>query len=491
METGHQKAVAHARRLGAPEKYENGLTASGRSAGVPPAVAGASRSRARAGCPRPRGRDARATIFKAAETRNQNPKPTGVRWLLLFAFCLLLFSGAALAQYEPGLTPTDFRAPEFPTASNPEASSAGPLASPTPARAQPGAGVSPGGSAGSQPVNTLPSGDLESSRWINSGPLTMDELRGQVVMIDFWEYSCINCIRTFPENRKLYERYHKYGFEIVGVHDYEFDIASHFENVRAAVKRFELPYPIFVDSTFQLWQAYHNHSWPSLFLVDAKGVVRYHKDGEGSEDALERAVQSLLLEAKPGLKFPADYTIAPEPDAFATSCGTPTPEMYVGDWSGRGTLSNQEGYHDGKTIHYVLPADIDDGRAAVSGPWEADKNGMMYRGKKNNGEEGPDKLEMRYHARELYAVMNVSRGHPSSLYIQQDGKDLTAADKGADVKLDSEGHSYIEVREPRMYYLVQNPAFGAHVVTLTPTKPGLTVNSFTFGNDCQMKFPHL
>jgi hypothetical protein len=98
---------------------------------------------------------------------------------------------------------------------------------------------------------------------------------------------------------------------------------------------------------------------------------------------------------------------------------------------------------------------------------------------------------MRYHARELYAVMNVSRGHPSSVYVQQDGNDLTADDKGVDVKLDAQGHSYVEVREPRMYYLLQNPTFGAHSVTLIPTKSGVTVNSFTFGNDCQTKFPHL
>jgi thiol-disulfide isomerase/thioredoxin len=411
--------------------------------------------------------------------------------LLLSTFCFLLFGAAAQAPYEPGLTPTNFRAPEFPTPSNPAANNPGPLAPQTPSRPMPGGQVSPGGAPVSQPANSLPTGDLEASQWINSRPLTMEQLLGQVVLIDFWEYSCINCIRTFPENKKLYERYHKYGFEIIGVHDFEFDIASHFDNVRAAVKRFDLPYPIFVDSTFQLWQAYHNQSWPSLFLVDAKGVVRFHKDGEGSDDALEHAIQSLLLEAHPGLEFPAGYTIAREPDAFAPSCGTPTPEMYVGDWSGRGILSNQEGYHDGKTIHYVLPANINDGQAAVSGPWEADKNGMIYRGKKNKGEAGPDKLEMRYHARELYAVMNVSHGHPSSVYIQQDGKDLTAANKGVDVKFDSEGHSYIEVREPRMYYLVQNPAFGAHAVTLTPTKPGLTVNSFTFGNDCQTSFPHL
>jgi thiol-disulfide isomerase/thioredoxin len=410
-------------------------------------------------------------------------------YLLLSAFCLLLpaFSllplTATLAQApdQQALTPTNFRAPDFPVPASPPVGSA-PF------------GSVPSGPAlpGTQTTNALPAGEnLETSLWINSPTLTMGQLRGQVVLIDFWEYTCINCIRTFAQNKEWLKRYHKYGFEIIGVHDPEFDIAYRAANVRVAAERFGLPYPVFVDPGFRLWQAYHNDSWPSRFLVDSKGIVRFHRDGEGGDNAFEHAIQRFLVEAHPGLKFPADYTIPPEPGAFAPSCGIPTNEMYVGDWSGRGILANREGYHDGKTIRYELPADINDGQAAVSGPWETDKNGMIYRGKKGGDPGGPDKLLMRYHARELYAVINVSHGHPSALYIQQDGKDLSAANKGVDVKYDSQGHSYIEIREPRMYYLVQNPAFGAHSVTLTPTRPGLTVNSFTFGNDCQTKFPHL
>jgi thiol-disulfide isomerase/thioredoxin len=400
--------------------------------------------------------------------------------LVLSAFSLLPSALPAQALDPQALTPTDFRAPDFPVPAGPPGSA--PLGTVPSGPARPGA---------QPPGPPLTDENLEASLWINSPPLTMAQLRGQVMLIDFWEYSCINCIRTFAKNKEWYSRYHKYGFELVGVHDFEFDIASHFPNVRAAVKRFGLNYPIYVDSTFQLWQAYHNDSWPSLFLIDAKGIVRFHKSGEGSDDALEYAIQHLLLEAHPRLRFPSDYTIAPEPSAFASPCGIPTNEMYVGDWSGRGILANREGYHDGKTIRYVLPANINDGQAAVSGPWETDKNGMIYRGKNGGSPGGPDKLVMRYHARELYAVINVSHGHPSALYIQQDGNDLTAANKGVDVKFDSQGHSYIAIREPRMYYLVQNPVFGAHSVTLTPTKPGLTVNSFTFGNDCQTMFPHL
>jgi len=340
------------------------------------------------------------------------------------------------------------------------------------------------------PEFPLPDDDVSGTTWINSPPLTTAQLRGKVVLIDFWEYTCINCIRTFAENKNWYQRYHQYGFEIIGVHDPEFDIAYPPDNVRVAVKRFGLPYPVVVDDRFQIWKSYNNSSWPNRFLIDAKGFVRYNREGEGADSEWERAIQRLLREAHPGLKFPAGDQIPPEQDAFSPSCGLPTGEMYVGDWYGRGVLANLEGYHAGKTVNYALPADINDGKAAVSGPWETDKNGMIYRGKKKE-HSGSDQLKMKYHARELYAVLNVSHGHPSRLYIQQDGKDLTAENRGVDAQMDSNGHSFIEVREPRMYYLVQNPSFGSHRVALFPTAPGMAINSFTFGNNCQTRFPHL
>ncbi|HXH50087.1 MAG TPA: redoxin domain-containing protein [Terriglobia bacterium] len=335
-------------------------------------------------------------------------------------------------------------------------------------------------------------------QWVNSPALTMAGLRGKVVLIDFWEYTCINCIRTFDENKKWYERYHKYGLEIVGVHCPEFDIAYRVTNVKEAVKRFGLPYPVVVDDKFMIWNAYHNSTWPNRFLIDAKGFIRYNRSGEGGDSVLEHAIQQLLKEADPGLEFPSSYTIPPEKNAFAPSCGMTTPEMYVGQWGDRGILSNKQGYRKGKTISYVLPASVEDGHAAVSGRWETDRgnkpgqgNGMVYRGKKNGDAPSGDELVMRYHARELYSVMNVEHGRPSRVYIRQDGKDLTRQNKGVDVQFDAEGHSYIEVREPRMYYLTANPKSGSHKVELFPTRSRLTINSFTFGNDCQTDFSHL
>ncbi|MGE5327558.1 MAG: redoxin domain-containing protein [Deltaproteobacteria bacterium] len=335
-----------------------------------------------------------------------------------------------------------------------------------------------------------PGEQVSGTTWFNSQPLTMAALHGQVVLIDFWEYTCINCIRTFDDNKKWYERYHKYGFTIVGVHDPEFDIAYPADNVERAVKRFGLPYPIVVDDWFKIWTSYKNSTWPNRFLVDAKGIVRFNRQGEGGDADFERAIQYLLRQAHPGLTFPADYKIPPEKNRFSSACGIPTEEMYVGDWYNRGVISNSEGYHKGKTIDYKMPAQVADGRAGLSGRWETDKNGMIYHGR-NKTDPTDDRLEMRYHAREIYSVINVSHGRPSRLYIQQDGKYLTGKNKGVDVQLDPQGRSYLEIREPRMYYLVSNPSFGEHSVSLFPTRPGLTVNSFVFGNDCQLDFSHL
>ncbi len=341
------------------------------------------------------------------------------------------------------------------------------------------------------PELPAPGTGTSGTTWINSIPLTMAQLHGKVVLTDFWEYTCINCIRTFAQNKLWYERYHKLGFEIVGVHDPEFDIAAPVENVRTAVKRFGLPYPIVVDGWFSIWKSYNNNTWPHRFLIDAKGYIRYERAGEGADSAFERAIRKLLVEAHPKLSFPAGQKISPEEDPFAPHCGTQTGEMYAGDWYGRGVVTNLEGYHDGRTMQYKMPPNVGDGEAGLSGPWETGPNGMIYRGKRQGPSKDADRLEMRYHARELYAVINVSHGKPSWLYIQQDGKDLTAANKGMDVRLDAQSHSFLEIQEPRMYYLVANPSFGSHSVTLIPTAAGLTLNSFTFGNNCQTQFPHL
>lgn len=345
----------------------------------------------------------------------------------------------------------------------------------------------------SEPAPPFPEPGLETSGtvWINSGPLIWDDLRGEVVLMDFMEYSCINCIRTFDDNLRLWRRYSDYGFRIVGVHAPEFEFAYNVENVRRAVDRFGIPYPVVVDNWYQIWKAYDSDIWPNRYLVDHTGTIRYHKRGEGAEAALEEAVRSLLREANPGLTFP-DSLEVPEPrNAFADSCGRTTPEVYVGLWHGRGALANEEWYRPGEVVDYELPGEISDGSVVLRGPWETADDGMIYRGRQSAGTPEPEQLSVAYTARELYSVMSVERGDgPTRVYVSQDGRWLTEANAGVDVRFDDEGKSYLFVDEPRMYYLVENPAMGQHFVNLVPIEPGLTVSSFTFGNDCQTDFSH-
>jgi thiol-disulfide isomerase/thioredoxin len=391
---------------------------------------------------------------------------------------------------DSNLTSMRIPAPEFPAPAS-EFSSDLPGAGPGSQQSGPAAprGSSPGGPQPDFPGSPDTS---DGVTWINSKPLTLRGLRGKVVMIDFWDYTCINCIRTFPFNKKLWDRYKSDGLVLIGVDDAEFSSAAPVDRAREAVKRFELPYPVVVDYHYQIWDAYNNQFWPNIFLIDGNGYIRFNHEGEGGDEDIERAVQTLLKEANPSLTFPASYSIATDVNVSASECGGGvTPEMYVGDWGGRGTLANPEGYHDQKTLDYAPLDSVEDGRVILAGRWETQREGMVYRGKHKGEDPGPDRATMKYHARELYAVMNPARGRTTGLYIRQDGKDLTNSNKGADVKIDHQGHSYLEVSEPRMYYLVQNPEFGSHRVDLYPAADGLMINSFTFGNSCQTKFNHL
>lgn len=323
--------------------------------------------------------------------------------------------------------------------------------------------------------------------WINSPPLTMRQLRGQVVMIDFWEYTCINCIRTFPQTKLWYQRYKPYGFVVIGVHDPEFPFAAPVDNVRQAGARFGLPYPIVVDDGRFIWRAYSNSVWPNRFLIDAKGIIRYNVSGEGHDREFEAEIQKLLIAAHPGLKFPAGIALAPARDDFAPDCGSTTPELYVGNWQGEGAVQSRPGYHDGKTEVYAQPKALGDGRVGLSGAWESEHDGMIFRGNAASGS-----LAVTYHAREIYAVMNLAPGAPATarIYLRQDGHPLNPSEAGQDVATDDQGRTYVDVTGPRMYYLVKNADVASHKLEMLPTADGVMVSSFTFGNNCQTGFEH-
>ncbi len=320
--------------------------------------------------------------------------------------------------------------------------------------------------------------------WIDQGarvPHNIKGYRGHVLLIDFWEYTCINCIRDFAVVKRWYAKYHQYGFDVVGVHYGEFAIGHNTDNVRRAAKRFRLPWPVVSDVHGSIWNAYGSQVWPNRYLINQSGNIVMQVEGEGNNLPMEQKIRELLAKDHPEvMKVPVD----PPEDTFGRQCGVPTEETYVGDWFGRGALENNQGYHKDRTMDFHADHAPRDGGVILAGQWRAETDGVIS--------EAPGvSANLRYHARSLYAVLSVSNSKkPGRLYLEQDGKALDKSNAGVDVQFDSKG-SYIEVSEPRMYYLVNNPEFGAHVIRLIPGARGFDLHSFTYGNNCQQNFAQL
>jgi thiol-disulfide isomerase/thioredoxin len=327
------------------------------------------------------------------------------------------------------------------------------------------------------------------AEWIDTGaagkkvPHSIKGYRGQVLLIDFWEFTCINCIRDFSVLKRWYAKYHADGFDIVGVHYGEFAIGFSVENVREAAKRFQLPWPVVADTHGSIWNAYHSDVWPNRYLIDQHGDIVFHVEGEGNNRAMEEKTRELLAAAHPEVnQLPLD----PPEDTFAPSCGVCTDETYVGDWFGRGAIANPKGYkNDGLPTNFRTEGEPADGKVLLSGRWITQQDGVTS-DFAHNDKHGT--AQLRYHARSVYAVLSVADPKkPVRVYLLQDGKPLAQNEAGVDVHFDTQG-SYLDVSTPRMYYLVKNSEFGSHLLTLEPERAEFVLHSFTYGNNCQQEF---
>jgi thiol-disulfide isomerase/thioredoxin len=339
-----------------------------------------------------------------------------------------------------------------------------------------------------------PAPDFVGGRsWLNSAPLSLQkELKGKVVLVDFWEYTCINCIRTLPALKRVYTRYRPYGFEIIGVHAPEFDFAYKPENVAIGTKRQRIPWPVVVDSDFKIWRAYDSNSWPNKFLIGANGIIVRQHAGEGSYAELERLVRDEIRKRNPKAVFPASWTIPPDTQDFNPArCGTMSEETYVGTSRGSkwgGEIANREGFQPGKSVLYAsTPRAVRRGFSA-RGPWKNNPDDFEHA---RATREPKDFIGIRYRGREVYVVMNLKHGTSGRVYVTRDGKPLPAPRRGVDVQVDPRGRTYIDVKEGRMYYAIQGEDAGPHDLRLFPVDPGVAINSFTFGNRCLTNFDRL
>jgi cytochrome c biogenesis protein CcdA/thiol-disulfide isomerase/thioredoxin len=302
---------------------------------------------------------------------------------------------------------------------------------------------------------------VDNQRWFNTPadrPLTLRGLRGRVVLVDFWTYSCINCIRTLPYLKAWDERYRRDGLTIVGVHTPEFPFEREASNVEAAIRENGIRYPVVQDNEQATWNAYGNQYWPAEYFIDAEGRVRYVHFGEGEYGKKEQIIRDLLAEA--GRRVSGKET---QVHAVAPSATVTTPETYLGAARAERFTNPMlsPGLHD-----FSAPASVPANEFAYRGRWRIALDSATA--------AAGGSLDLNFGARRVYLVLG-SPGRDRKLRILLDGKPISGADAGADVH-----GGVLTVTGQRLYNLVDLPRVGHHVLTLEP-EAGVMGYAFTFG----------
>jgi thiol-disulfide isomerase/thioredoxin len=318
-------------------------------------------------------------------------------------------------------------------------------------------------------------GDLPSLRgataWLNSKPLTQADLRGKVVLVDFWTYTCVNWRRTLPYVRAWAEKYWSHGLEVIGVHTPEFSFERNVDNVRWALKDMRISYPVAIDSDYAIWRAFNNEYWPASYFIDAKGHIRHHQFGEGDYQRCEMVIQQLLTEAGFG---GFDRTSVSVDTIGAEVAADPnnlrSPETYVG-YEQTQNFASPHGAAWNKPHVYEIPPRLGLNSWALAGDWTAEKEAVRLN--QPNGQ-----IAYRLHARDLNLVMGSAvRGSPVRFRILLDGQPPNIA-HGVDI--DSQGNGIVV--EQRLYQLIRQPGpIADRLFEIEFLDSGVEAFDFTFG----------
>ena len=301
-----------------------------------------------------------------------------------------------------------------------------------------------------------------NDRWFNTNgrALHLPDLRGRVVLVDFWTYTCINCIRTLPQLRAWNERYRARGLTIVGVHTPEFGFEHDAGNVADAIAQNQLTYPVAQDNEYATWNAYGNQFWPASYLIDARGKVRYTHFGEGDEAKTEAAIRSLLREARGGAlgRLAGEHAEVPSTDLA-------TPETYLG--TDRAERFLPDNPTDGTRAYPGYRRPLPLSHLALGGTWNA--TGETATAVRNAS------LRLRFQARRVYLVLGAEEGMSRPVEVLLDGRPVRPGTAGVDVR-----SGRLDVRRQRLYSLVSLPRVERRTLTLR-FAPGVSGYAFTFG----------
>ena len=332
-----------------------------------------------------------------------------------------------------------------------------------------------------------PAADFQGiSNWVNSEPLTLDGLRGKVVLVDFWTYTCVNCIRTLSYLKDWHDKYADSGLVIVGVHTPEFEFEHLTENVAAASESFGLEYPIAQDNDFATWRAYSNRAWPAKYLVDKDGVVRYKHIGEGKYTETEFRIRQLLEDAGADLSgIELEVAADPQLDPAARDWKAGnllTRELYGGynrNYSSFGLYVGQPKYYEGpdQVLEYTDPGDHANGNLYLHGLWRNGQEELRHARQTENYE---DYIALKFSGTSANAVVNPQDGRPYEVQVTLDGRPLRPEEAGPDMVIE-EGRSYFRVDEGRLYELVSLPEYGTYELKLSSNSEDFALFAFTFG----------
>jgi thiol-disulfide isomerase/thioredoxin len=306
--------------------------------------------------------------------------------------------------------------------------------------------------------------------WLNSPLLTTDELRGKVVLVDFWTYTCINWLRTLGYVRAWFEKYADLGLVVVGVHTPEFPFERDVDNIRQAVEDMRVEYPVALDSDYAIWEAFSNRYWPAVYIADADGRVRHHHFGEGGYEDCERVIQRLLEEAG-GEGIPDDLVSVGDDgfEAQADWSNLESPETYLGYGQAQ-RFASPGGAERNEPRTYVEPDQLRLNEWALSGEWTVERGGVLSR--------ADGRIAFRFHARDVNLVIGPpARGASVPFAVLVDGEPPGAA-HGLDV--DEQGHGTLS--EQRLHQLIrERGSIRDRTFEITFLAPGVEAYAFTFG----------
>ncbi|MFN0157334.1 MAG: redoxin domain-containing protein [Bacteroidota bacterium] len=322
--------------------------------------------------------------------------------------------------------------------------------------------------------HTIRAHELYGDFWFNSEPVPIAALRGRVIVIHFWDYTCAHSLRSIPYIKEWSKKYEQHGLVVVGVHTPKFPFGKNPEEVHKAVTRLGITYPVVMDNEAEIASKYGSRVWPSLYVIDKSGYVRFQNFGEGNSQAIEHAIQTLLYDAGVDEELPLLMEPLRDEDRTGAVCYRVTPELFTGYV--RGTLGNVEGYSPESVVEYLDPMLYLDGRFYAGGNWMNDRNSLRLA---PDGDKSGH-IVLKYQALEVNAVIKPEGDSGFEVVVTQDDMPLSEASKGDDVTIGEDGRSYLTIRDAKMFSVVRNKEFGEHVLKLSAKSGGFALYSLTF-----------